>query len=68
MQDYGKLCKLLFLDEYSISWSNRVYGTKRLRVVDAGILPFEVTSHTQSLTYAVAQKGADLILADALLG
>jgi len=40
----------------------RVYGTKRLRVVDAGILPLQVTSHPMSLLYAVAQKAAHLII------
>lgn len=40
----------------------RVYGTRGLRVVDAGILPFQITSHTMSTLYAVSQKAADLIL------
>jgi len=39
----------------------RVYGTKKLRIVDAGILPLQVTSHPMSLLYAVAQKAASLI-------
>ncbi|KAG6084690.1 hypothetical protein E4U33_003005 [Claviceps sp. LM78 group G4] len=42
----------------------RVYGTKSLRVVDAGVLPFQVTSHMMSTLYAVAQRAADLILQD----
>ncbi|ROV96566.1 hypothetical protein VMCG_07803 [Cytospora schulzeri] len=42
----------------------RVYGTNGLRVVDAGILPFEITSHPMSLLYAVAQRAAILILGD----
>ncbi|KAK9435440.1 GMC oxidoreductase [Metarhizium brunneum] len=42
----------------------RVYGAKNLRVVDAGILPFQLTSHTMSTLYAVAQKAAQLILED----
>ncbi|KAK2617016.1 hypothetical protein QQS21_000107 [Conoideocrella luteorostrata] len=42
----------------------RVYGTKNLRVVDAGILPFQITSHTMSTLYAVAQRAAELILED----
>lgn len=40
----------------------RVYETKKLRIVDAGILPFEITSHPMPLLYAVAQKAAALIL------
>ncbi|KAG5923699.1 hypothetical protein E4U53_003532 [Claviceps sorghi] len=42
----------------------RVYGTKNLRIVDAGILPFQITSHMMSTMYAVAQRGAELILQD----
>lgn len=44
---------------------NRVYGTKNLRVVDAGILPFQLTTHTMPALYATAQKAADIILNDA---
>ncbi|KAJ7065215.1 hypothetical protein C8F01DRAFT_982101 [Mycena amicta] len=40
-----------------------VYGTKRLRVIDASVIPFQVTSHTMSTIYAVSQKAADIILA-----
>lgn len=39
-----------------------MYGTKSLRIVDAGVLPFEITSHPMPLLYAVAQKAAALIL------
>ncbi|OAA41724.1 GMC oxidoreductase [Metarhizium rileyi] len=42
----------------------RVYGTQNLRVVDAGILPFQITAHMMSTLYAVAQKAAQLILED----
>ena len=41
----------------------RVYGTKGLRIVDVGVLPLEISSHTMSTAYAVALKAADLILA-----
>ncbi|KAL5324785.1 hypothetical protein ACEPPN_005903 [Leptodophora sp. 'Broadleaf-Isolate-01'] len=46
--------------------SNRlvVYGTKNVRVVDAGILPFQVCGHLVSTLYAVAEKAADLIKED----
>ncbi|KAL5522853.1 hypothetical protein ACEPAG_8871 [Sanghuangporus baumii] len=43
----------------------RVYGTKYLRVVDAGILPFQLTTHSMSALYATSQRAADLILEDA---
>ncbi|KAJ6581150.1 hypothetical protein B0H19DRAFT_1113941 [Mycena capillaripes] len=41
----------------------KVYGTSGLRVVDASVIPFQMTSHTMSTIYAFSQKAADLILA-----
>jgi choline dehydrogenase len=34
----------------------RVYGTKNLRIVDAGIMPLVPASHLQASVYAVAEK------------
>ncbi|KAH7634025.1 hypothetical protein B0T09DRAFT_101695 [Sordaria sp. MPI-SDFR-AT-0083] len=39
----------------------RVYGVRGLRVVDTSIMPLVPAAHTCSSTYAVAEKGADLI-------
>ncbi|KAK7031444.1 alcohol oxidase [Favolaschia claudopus] len=39
-----------------------VYGTTGLRIVDASVIPFQLTSHTMSTIYAISQKAADLIL------
>ncbi|KAF2137790.1 GMC oxidoreductase [Aplosporella prunicola CBS 121167] len=43
----------------------RVYGTKNVRVVDAGVLPFQVCGHLVSTLYAVAERASDLIKKDA---
>jgi choline dehydrogenase-like flavoprotein len=42
----------------------RVYGTKRLRVVDASVFPLEPVGNIQSVVYAVAERAADFIKED----
>ncbi|KAF9873797.1 glucose oxidase [Colletotrichum karsti] len=43
----------------------KVYGTTNVRVVDAGILPFQVCGHLVSTLYAIAEKASDIIKASA---
>ncbi|KAL2268215.1 hypothetical protein VTJ83DRAFT_3061 [Remersonia thermophila] len=42
----------------------RVYGVRRLRIVDASVFPLEPSGNIQSVVYAVAERAADLIKED----
>ncbi|KAK4553808.1 hypothetical protein LTR86_008983 [Recurvomyces mirabilis] len=43
----------------------KVYGVKGLRVVDASIFPLQPRANLQTLVYAIAERAADFIKADA---
>ncbi len=40
----------------------RVYGVTGLRVIDASVIPLQITGHTNAPTIAIAEKAADLLL------
>lgn len=43
--------------------SLKVYGTDNVRVIDASVLPFQVSGHLTSTLYALSEKAADIIKA-----
>ncbi|KAJ7653253.1 pyranose dehydrogenase [Mycena polygramma] len=40
-----------------------IKGAAGLRIIDASVLPFVTSAHTQAATYVIAERGADLVKA-----
>ena len=51
-------------DGYVVDSRLRVHGVQGLRVVDASIMPLQVSAHIQATVYAIGEKGASMILED----
>ena len=49
-----------------VDTSLRVYGVRRLRVIDASIMPMIVKGNIQTSVYAIAERAADIIKATKL--
>lgn len=39
----------------------RVYGTGNVRVVDASVLPLQISGHLTATLYAVAERASEMI-------
>lgn len=45
-----------------VSPNLKVYGTSNVRVVDLSVAPLHVSSHTQTVAYAIAEMASNMIL------
>ncbi|KAH8102926.1 GMC oxidoreductase [Cristinia sonorae] len=55
-------CSMLPKESGGVVDSNLlVYGTSNLRVIDASVIPLLLSANTQTVTYAIAEKGAAII-------
>ncbi|MBA2279966.1 MAG: GMC family oxidoreductase N-terminal domain-containing protein [Acidimicrobiia bacterium] len=57
-------CRMGLDDDSVVGPDLRVHGVTGLRVVDASVMPTVTTGNTNAPTMMLAEKGADLVLAD----
>jgi choline dehydrogenase len=57
-------CRMGVDDDAVVDPALRVRGVRNLRVIDASIMPTVTTGNTNAPTMMLAEKGADLVLAD----
>ncbi len=58
-------CRMGGDDAAVVDGNLRLRGLDGLRIVDASVMPAMVSGNTQAAVMMVAEKGADLVLADA---
>ncbi|CAD0115109.1 unnamed protein product [Aureobasidium uvarum] len=42
----------------------KVYGTKNIRIVDASVIPVQLSAHIQTAIYGIAERAAEMIAAE----
>lgn len=47
-----------------VDGSLRIYGVQGLRVVDASVIPLQISTHTQATVYGIAERAAEIILGE----
>ncbi|KAI5453685.1 hypothetical protein NCC49_005505 [Naganishia albida] len=58
-------CSMLPLEQGGVVGADlKVHGTSNLRVIDSSVFPIEFAAHLMTITYGLAEKGADLIKAE----
>jgi choline dehydrogenase len=59
-------CMMGAHDKAVVDAELRVHGMTGLRVIDASVMPTVISGNTNAATIMIAEKGADLIRAEAL--